>query len=176
MRKSFLFSQNFKVTEKHILISLISGYLFGTLLPFFSEEAALCGKDVVLTSLFLSDGYLFPFIRILCREMIFAFPIFLIGFIPYTEMFILPVLFLRAFLASLSSFSLTLCRSSSALTVLHTVCGVFSLSVLWAMARCALNINTKERTDTKSYTLKFLFFSGLVFIMMFIRQTALAFV
>lgn len=155
--------------------AVIFGYIFGLV---FSASSALLSTDSIpeLSSVFLQNDGFSAFMQTSSEQIIYTAVIFLTGFIPYTSVISSGVLFVRASLASYSSLLLALCGASEALYVLHTLSSAFTLCICFAVSKCAYRYSKSDTRSTLSYALEFLFFTGIMFILIFCRNVALAFV
>ncbi len=158
--------------------SLILGYIFGLFIPMFFKSVPFLSHISEIKSVFMSDTGFNEFISLACTQTVFPILIFISGFIPCCAPISAAVLFLRSALASYSSLALAFSGASDYLYVLHTICGIFVLAVCWAISKCS-HANAQEKSsprDSLLYTLEFLFFVGILFITVFCRHIALAFV
>lgn len=155
--------------------ALIFGYIFGII---FSASSVLLSTANIpeLSSVFLQKGGLASFMQTSSEQIMYLAVIFLAGFIPYASVISSCVLFIRAFLASYSALLLALDGASEALYILHALSGAFALAVCFAVSRCAYKYSKSDSRSALSYTLEFLFFTGIMLILLFCRNIALAFV
>ena len=155
--------------------AVIFGYIFGLV---FSVSFGPMPIGIIpdLGSVFLQKGGFSAFMQTASEQIIYISVIFLTGFIPYTSFISSVVLFIRASLASFSCILLALCGTSEALYVLHTLSGAFTLCICFAVSKCAYRHSRSDSRSTSSYALEFLFFTGTMFILLFCRNIALAFV
>ena len=157
------------------LYALIFGYIFG--LVFSASSGMLSTVNIPeLSSVFLQKGGFSAFMQTSSEQIIYLAVIFLTGFIPYASIISSCILFARAFLASYSCLLLALDGASEALYILHTLSGAFALCLCFAISRCAYKYSKSGSRSTLSYTLEFLFFTGIMLILLFCRNIALAFV
>ncbi len=159
-------------------VALALGYIFGLFIPAFFKSIPFSSRVPEIASVFMSDRGFSEFISLTCMQAVYPVLIFILGFIPCSSPFLSGILFLRASLASYSSMSLAFSGASNYLYLLHTVCGIFLLAVCWALSKCALGYVPKKSSprNLMIYTLEFLFFTGILFITVFCRHIALAFV
>ncbi|MBQ2252280.1 MAG: hypothetical protein II329_04850 [Clostridia bacterium] len=155
--------------------ALIFGYIFGLV---FSTSSGLLSTDSIpeLSSVFLQKGAFSAFMQTSSEQVIYLTVIFLTGFIPFSSIMSSGILFIRAFLASYSCLLLALGSTSEALYILHTLSSVFTLCICFALSKCAYRYSSSGTRSTLSYALEFLFFTGIMFVLMFCRNIALAFV
>lgn len=149
--------------------ALIIGYIFGLFIPLILKDSAF---DVTVrdpVSLFITEPD--AFIPTLCIQAVYPFIIFLAGFIPCSSLASAPIVFIRSALVSYSSLALSFSGISDAKYILHTICSVLLVTLCWALTRCS--------DDAKGYPmlylLKCLFFFGIFFIILFLRDVSLAF-
>ena len=155
--------------------ALIFGYIFG--LVFSVSSGSLYAHNIPeLSSAFLQKGGFSAFMQTSSEQVIYLTVIFLTGFIPFSSIMSSGMLFIRAFLASYSCLLLALGGASEALYILHTLSSVFTLCICFALSKCAYKYLGSGTRSTLSYALEFLFFTGIMFVLMFCRNIALAFV
>ena len=150
--------------------ALITGYLFGLLLPQVLGHSILFLAPGKTVSPFLSDGG--EFLSTVCVQSVYPITLFILGFIPCARIFSALVLFIRASLASYSALALSFSGASNGEYLLHVISGATVIAVCWAISKCS----SDARENASLYALKFLFFSGIFLIILFIRSVALAFV
>ena len=155
--------------------AVIFGYIFGLVLSAFT---LLLPNDTIpaLDSVFLQNNGFSAFMQTSCEQVIYTAAIFLTGFIPCTSLISSCVIFIRASLASYSCLALALQGASQPLYVLHALSSAFILCICFAVARCAYRHSRSDAKNALSYTLEFLFFTGIMLILLFCRSIALAFV
>lgn len=163
------------------LHATILGYIFGLVFPAFTGGVLSVESIPELGSVFLQKGGFSLFMQTASEQAIYTCIIFFIGFIPYAGIISSCVLFIRSFASAYSSLMLALGGASEALYVLHTFSSVFILCICFALSRCAYKYSHSENQSSQvertiSYALEFFFFTGLMFIVIFCRNVALAFV
>lgn len=161
--------------------AVIWGYFFGVVFPLFTGTLLSAEAIPELSSVFLQKDGFAIFMQSVSEQIIYTVIIFLMGFIPYAGIISSSVLFVRALTAAYSSLILAHSGASEALYILHTVSSAFALCICLAVSKCAYKYshsgNQKDWSkNTSSYTLEFLFFTGLMFTLLFCRNVALAFV
>lgn len=150
--------------------ALVLGYLIGLLVPLILGEHLIALCPLGTSSPFLSgEG---DFFDVLCIQSVYPIIIFLLGFIPCARLLSASAVFIRSSLASYSSLALCFSGADIGEYLLHTVTGLALSLVCWAISKCA----SDAQGAPSLYTLKFLFFSGIFFIILFCRSVALAFV
>ena len=160
----------------------IFGYIFGLIFSLFTSDGDLFADIPSITSSFLEKDGILLFIQAVSDQTVYAALIFFTGFIPYSSFLSAVILFVRAALASYSSFLIALRSDSKALYLLHTLSGCLIICALWAISKCAYrhlhseNSLESSEKNSLSYLFEFLFFAGVIFILMFFRNIALAFV
>ncbi len=155
--------------------AVVFGYIFG--LVFSASSGLLSVKDIPeLSSVFLQKGGFSAFMQTSCEQVIYLTVIFLTGFIPYASIISSGILFIRAFLASYSCLLLALDGATEALYILHTISSAFLLCICFAVSKCAYKYSKSNTRSALSYALEFLFFTGIMFTLLFCRNIALAFV
>ena len=155
--------------------ALIFGYIFGLVLS-VSSKSLYAQSIPKLSSVFLQKGGFSAFMQTSSEQVIYLAVIFLTGFIPYASIISSGILFIRASLASYSCLALALQGASQPLYVLHALSSAFILCICFAVARCAYRHSRSDTKNALSYTLEFLFFTGIMLILLFCRSIALAFV
>ncbi len=158
--------------------AIITGYILGLFIPFLSVNARIVFDVQTVSSAFISGGGFNEFLYTACKQSIYPMLIFLLGFIPCSSMPCSGILFMRAALASYSSLIIFSSGASNRLYILHALCSISMIAICWALSKCAISYGSDERTNKSSllYTFKFLFFVGLIFIIVFCRHIALAFI
>ena len=180
--ESFMYKRFLRVFDCDLSThAIISGYLFGLIFALFTGRDLSAQAIPDMSSTFLQSGGVPAFMQVASEQMVYAFFIFFTGFIPYTAFISSAILFVRASLASYSSLILAFHGVSEALYILHTLSSVFIICVCFAISKCAYrHLHAEGRTasakNTLSYTFEFLFFSGIMIILIFCRNIALAFV
>ena len=154
------------------------GYIFGLFIPLIFRDTVISFDISSIGSVFISDGGFSEFFSLACVQAVYPTLIFLLGFIPCSAPLCALVIFTRSALAAYSSLALSLSGASNALYLLHALCGVCMIAVCFAVSRCAHSFTKSDRSDQSSrvYAFEFLFFIGLIFITVFCRQVALAFI
>ena len=149
---------------------LILGYLIRLLLPILLGIPLILPEGASSVSPFL-DGNV-SFVRVLCTQAVYPIVIFILGFIPCSRIFASAVIFVRAALAAYSSTAVALYCGAGAEYLLHALSSAALTVLCWAVSKCA----SDAQRNSSLYTLKFLFFSGILLIILFCRAVALAFV
>ncbi len=154
------------------------GYIFGLFIPFIFRDTSISFDILSVSSVFISGGGFGEFFSLACIQAVYPTLIFLLGFIPCSAPLCALIVFTRSALAAYSSLSLSLSGASDSLYLLHALCGVCMIALCFALSRCAHAFMQGDRSDRSSllYAFEFLFFVGLIFITVFCRQVALAFI
>ncbi len=161
--------------------AVIFGYIFGIVFSFSTGELRSAVSIPDMSSAFLQNDGFSLFLQAASEQIIYAFSIFFTGFIPYTAFISSAILFVRASLASYSSLQLALHGAAEALYILHTLSSAFMLCACFAISKCAYkhmhaDSQTISAKSSLSYATEFLFFVGIMLILLFCRNIALAFV
>ncbi len=152
------------------VISLIAGYIFGLFVPrLFGTETLFLAPGESISPLLTRGG---EFFETLSAQYLCPGLIFFLGFIPDRKILASCVIFSRAALASFSSLSYSFTGLETGEYLLHALCGAGILAV--CVATTISSSDARERPTL--YTLKFTFFSGIFFIILFLRSVLLAFV
>lgn len=156
----------------------VIGYFFGIFIPFIFRDTAISFDISSASSVFISGGGFGEFFSLACIQAVYPTLIFLLGFIPCSAPLYTLIIFIRSALAAYSSLMLSLTGASNALYLLHALCGVCMIAICFALSRCAHAFMKGDRSEQSSlmYAFEFLFFVGLIFITVFCRQVALAFI
>ena len=156
---------------------LLIGYIAGFFLPLLFKDLPLYSGIPKTGSVFMEGGGLSGFIRITCIQVLYPAAIFFLGFIPCASPISAGVLFVRSALASYSSLALAVSGASDFLYLTHTLCSIMLLILCYALSKHSLSFS-KRRGSAKGaivYTLSFLFISGVLITVIFVRCVALAF-
>lgn len=155
--------------------AVVFGYIFG--LIFSASSGMLSNPDIPdISSAFMQKDGFSAFMQMSSEQALYLAAIFLTGFIPYASIISSGILFIRASLASFSCLLLALDCASEPLYILHTISSAFTLCICFAVSKCAYKYSKSDARSTLSYALEFLFFTGIMFTLLFCRNIALAFV
>ena len=156
--------------------AVIAGYIFGLFLPMIIPSYMFGLPN--FCSVLLEEDPIIRLIEASCIQAILPIFILFFAFIPYSSTVISAALFTRAALASFSCTALSLDGASAYLYILHALSGICVIYLSWACAQCTFLFSNQKAPfrDASTYAQSVLYFAGWVFITVFLRQVALAFI
>lgn len=171
-----MLKRTFRLLETDFSVySAIFGYIFGLILPFFTG----CETDIPeLSSVFLQNGGFSLFLKKSAVQAIYPISVFILGFIPFSSLISSTIIFFRSALTAFAAFMLTTNARPDLLYFVHTISGICTVFVMLAISKSAVKFSHSSDTSAEArlYTLKFLFFSGILMLILFCREIAIAFI